>query len=112
MAGYAQTDLAVDLEAAGRGQKAERRRAQGVLAGEHDAAMVDAVGVGGGGGRADDGEVPVEDVGVGDGVGVEVRRRRGRGGRELVRLFHEPADGGVGGQRCGGHGAPSVTTTV
>lgn len=67
-----ETDLAVDLEAAGGGEEAEGGRTQWVGWWKDDAAVVDAAGVGGGRGRAGQGEVPVVEVGVGDGVGGEV----------------------------------------
>ncbi len=47
MAAYGQADLAVDLEAAGGGEEAERGRAQRVCRGEDDAAMIGASAVGG-----------------------------------------------------------------
>lgn len=46
VSGDAEADLAVDLEAAGRGDKAEGGWAQRVLGGQDDAAVVEAVGVG------------------------------------------------------------------
>jgi hypothetical protein len=74
----AETNLAVDLEAAGGGEEAEGGRAEGVGHGEDDAAVVDAGGEGGGGGGPAQGEVPFEEVGferlgvvVGGGVGCE-----------------------------------------
>lgn len=93
-----EADLAVDFEAARRGQEAEGGRTERVLRREDDAAVVDPPRVGGGGGRAGDSEVPVEEVRVGDGVGAEVRGGGGGGGAggggELGGLFHEAPEGG------------------
>jgi len=62
MAADGQADLAVDFEAAGRGKKAEGRRAERVLWREHYAPVVDAGCIGGGGGWAAQREVPFEEV--------------------------------------------------
>lgn len=66
-----QAYLAVDLEAARWRDEAERRRAEGVLRGQDDAAVVEAAGVGGGCGWTAEGEVPFEEV-VFEGFGVVV----------------------------------------
>lgn len=97
VAGDAQTDLAVDFEAARRRQEAEGRRPQRVGRRQHDAAVVDSRGVGGRRRWAGEREVPVVEVGVGDrGCG---KVWRGRGG-EFGGFFEETAHGGGG----GGHG--------
>ena len=87
--GYAQADLAVDFEAAARGQEAEARRAVRVGGWQDDAAVVDAVGVGGRG-RAGDGEVPFEEVGV-EGGGVQGGVRVGG---EFAGFLEDAFDGG------------------
>ena len=100
VARYAQADLAVDFEAAGGGEEAERGRAERVGGREDDAAVVGARGVGGGGGAAQ-GEVPFEEVVVERG-GVEGGVRVGL---ELAGFGEDAFDGGGFGVEGGeGHG--------
>ena len=65
----AQTDLSIDLEAAGRREEAKRGRAERVGRREYDAAVVDALAIRGGWG-AGEGEVPFEEVGF-EGSGMK-----------------------------------------
>lgn len=64
MAGNAQADLTVGLEAAGGSEEAEGRRTQRVGGREYYAAVVDSSGEGRGW-RTSKGEVPFKEVGVG-----------------------------------------------
>lgn len=61
MARDAEADLAIDFKAAGRGEKAERRRAQRVARGEDYSTVVDSRGVRSEWG-AREGKVPFEEV--------------------------------------------------
>jgi hypothetical protein len=64
VARYAQTDLAVDFEAAGGGEEAEGGRSEGILGRQDDATVVDAAVVCRGRGRPAYCEVPLEQVGL------------------------------------------------
>lgn len=102
MAADAQAQLAVDLEAAGRGQEPERWRPQRVCGREHDASVVDPVRVRRAG-WALECEVPFEEI------AVERAGMQGgvRGARELRGFFEDALDGGrfrvEFGGRGGGH---------
>ena len=67
--GDGEADLAVDFEAAGGGEEAERWRTERVGWGEDDAAVVGSAAVGCGG-RTAQSEVPFEEIGF-EGCGVQ-----------------------------------------
>lgn len=72
VAGDAETDFAVDFEAAGRRKEAEGGRSEWVCGWEGDAAVVESLGVGGWGGGSGESEVPVVEVCVAYWGGCEV----------------------------------------
>jgi hypothetical protein len=63
MTRYAQTDLAVYFEAAGRSEEAKGGRAKGILRRQDDATVVDAAGIRRGSWRTSYSEVPLKEVG-------------------------------------------------
>jgi hypothetical protein len=90
VAGDAQTDLAVDFEAAGRGQEAEGWGTKRVLGRQDDAAVVEAARIARGRGRTTYCEVPFEQVGF---LGLGMVVGRGRDGELRGFLYCGLSDG-------------------